>query len=153
MFGTRFSRIFGISSLSGGYQDLLLGFYQVFTLNSVGISKFQREKSTRNLPENIGKTYKIPIIVIYIQLACEIDIRTLTSHQVFGTRKDGRGGGGGGRFFGIRKDGRGGAGNTVLQVYWDRKYSVQFYWDRKRLHANYFSFFQSLPKNRLPANY
>ena len=92
--GTKFSRILGISSLSGGYQDLLLGFYQVFTLNSVGISKFQREKSTRNLPENIGKTYKIPIIVIYIQLACEIDIRTLTSHQVFGTRKDGRGGGG-----------------------------------------------------------
>ena len=25
----------------------------------------------------------------------------------------------------------GGGGNTILQVYWDRKYSVQFYWYRK----------------------
>ena len=66
--------------------------------------------------------------------------------RIFCIRKDGREGGGG--IFGIRKDGRGG-GNTVLQVYWvrkysvqyywDGKYSVQYYWDRKRLPANYFS--------------
>ena len=52
--GTRFSQVFGIICISGGYQDLLPGFYQVFTLNSVGISRFQRETSTRNLPENFS---------------------------------------------------------------------------------------------------
>ena len=70
----------------------------------------------------------------------------------------------------LEKTAGGGAGNTVLQVYWhrkysvqfywdrrysvqfywDRKYSVQFYWDRKRLHANYFYFFRAYPKKGHP---
>ena len=47
--GTRFSQVFGIICISGGYQDLLPGFYQVFTLISVGISRIQRGKPIRNL--------------------------------------------------------------------------------------------------------
>ena len=54
----------------------------------------------------------------------------------------------------------GGGGNTVLQVYWvrkysvqyywDGKYSVQYYWDRKRLPANYFLFFRAYQKTGYP---
>ena len=57
-------------------------------------------------------------IVIHAQIACEIDIRTLTSHQVLGQILD--------QIF-----------DQVLdQGFWTRKDSVQFYWDRKMLHAN-----------------
>ena len=87
-----------------------------------------------------------------IQIACEIDIRTLTSHQVFGQFL-------GqifdqilGQFWGIRK--------YSVQFYWDRKYSVQFYWDRKysvqfdwdrnRLHANYYCLFRAYQKTGYP---
>ena len=51
IFRTRFSQGFGIICISGGYQDVRTGFYQVFTLHTVGISRFQREKPTRNLPK------------------------------------------------------------------------------------------------------
>ena len=58
-----------------------------------------------------------------IQIACDIDMRTLTRHQVFGPFL-------GqifdqilGQCFWIRK--------YSVQFYWARKYSVQFYWDRK----------------------
>ena len=61
IFGTRFSQVFGIICISGGYQDVRTGFYQVFTLHTVGISRFQREKPTRNLPEKDEKIYKNPI--------------------------------------------------------------------------------------------
>ena len=60
-------------------------------------------------------------VVISTQIACEIDICTLTSHRFLG------------QIFGLRKDGRGGAGggNTVLQFYWDRKYSFAALLGRK----------------------
>ena len=56
---------------------------------------------------------------LYMGIECELDIRTLTSHQVFGQIL--------GRIFdqilgqvlGIRK--------YSVQVYWDRKYSVHYY--------------------------
>ena len=58
------------------------------------------------------------LLVIHAQIECEIDIRTLTSHQVLGQILD--------QIF-----------DQVLdQGFWTRKDSVQFYWDRKRLHAN-----------------
>ena len=67
-FGTRFSQVFAIICISGGYQDLLPGFYQVFTLNSIGISRFQRGKPTRNLPgkklEKIIKSYNFILFLI-----------------------------------------------------------------------------------------
>ena len=91
-------------------------------------------------------------IDIYKELECEIDIYTLTTHQVFGqilgqilTRFLTR-------VFGIRKysvqvywDRK-----YSVQVYWDRKYSVQFYWDRKSLPANYSSFFRPNRKTGYP---
>ena len=52
---TRFSQVFGIICISGGYQDLLPGFYQVFTIISVGISMIQRGKPIRNLLDKINK--------------------------------------------------------------------------------------------------
>ena len=55
-FWTGFSRISGIVCISGGYLDLLPGFYQVLTLNSMGNSMFQRGKPTRNLSEKTAKT-------------------------------------------------------------------------------------------------
>ena len=36
IFEVRFLQIFGITCLSGGYQDLLLGFYQLCALISLG---------------------------------------------------------------------------------------------------------------------
>ena len=57
--GTIFSQVFDIICTSGGYQDLLPGFYQVFTLIYLGISRFQREKPTRTRIEKIEKPYKI----------------------------------------------------------------------------------------------
>ena len=50
--GTIFSQVFGIICISGGHQDLLPSFYQVFTLISVGISRIQ---------DSEGKTYQKPI--------------------------------------------------------------------------------------------
>ena len=61
MFWTRFSRILVIICISGGYQDLLLGLYQVFTLIYLGISKLQKETPTRNWVEKIRKIYENPI--------------------------------------------------------------------------------------------
>ena len=58
---SRFSMISVIMLISGGYQDLLPGFYQVFTFNSLGISRFQSGKPTRNLLEKTKKTLYIPI--------------------------------------------------------------------------------------------
>ena len=62
----------------------------------------------------------IPLnIYIYIvsnaQIECEIDIRTLTSHQVLGQILD--------QIFDQVSD----------QGFWSRKDSVQFYWDRKKV--------------------
>ena len=54
--GAIFSRILGISNFLGAHQDLLPGFYQVFNLIYFGMSKFQREKLTNNLPEKKEKT-------------------------------------------------------------------------------------------------
>ena len=84
------------------------------------------------------------IIVSNIQIACEIDIRTLTSHQVLGQISD--------TFpthfrhisdtfpthFRYISDTTRfltrflRTGKYSVQVYWDRKYSVQPYWDRKK---------------------
>ena len=58
---TRFAQVFGIICITGGYQDVRTGFYQVFTLHTVGISRFQREKPTRNLPEQIEHIRQNPI--------------------------------------------------------------------------------------------
>ena len=80
------------------------------------------------------------VIVIYIEIECEIDIRTLTSHQVFGQIL----GQIFARFFDLcmsrqnRVKEKEGIRKYSVQVYWDRKYSVHY---RKRLHANYFSLF------------
>ena len=57
-------------------------------------------------------------MVIKAQIACEIDIRTLTSHQVFGIRKDGRGGGGEIQFYRST-----GTENTVHSSTGTEKYS------------------------------
>ena len=40
-FWSRFSNISDIICISGGYQDLLPGFYQVFTFNSQGFPDFR----------------------------------------------------------------------------------------------------------------
>ena len=58
-----FSLNFSISCLWGGHQDIPPGFCQVFTL---GISKIQKEKPTRNLPEKIRKTYTNPMKMSFI---------------------------------------------------------------------------------------
>ena len=47
--GTRFSQVFGVICISGGHQDLPPDFYQFFSFISVGISRIQRGKPTRNL--------------------------------------------------------------------------------------------------------
>ena len=78
-------------------------------------------------------------IDINIQIECEIDARTLSSHRGFGqvlgqifdqvvlTRLKARFGAGFlTRCCGIRK--------YTVQVYWDRTYSVQFYWDIEIQH-------------------
>ena len=41
--------MFGITCISGGYQDLLLGFYQVFNLIYLGIYENYIGKPTRSL--------------------------------------------------------------------------------------------------------
>ena len=48
IFGTRFSQVFGIICISGGHQDLPPGFYHVFILIYLGMSRIQREKPARN---------------------------------------------------------------------------------------------------------
>ena len=86
------------------------------------------------------------------QIACDIVIRTLDTHQIFD------------QGFGIRKynvqlygeiqctvlQGR---RNTVYSSTETEEYSVQFYWDRNRIHANYYCHCRTYPKNRLPASY
>ena len=65
-----------------------------------------------------------------VQIACDIDIRTLTSHQVLDQILD--------QIFDQV------LGQILDQIFdqvldqgfGTRKDSVQFYWDRKRLHAN-----------------
>ena len=79
-------------------------------------------------------------IVSNAQIACEIDIRTLTSHQVLGQILD--------QIFDqifaqIFDQVLGQILDQIFdqvsdQGFWSRKYSVQFYWDKKRLHANYY---------------
>ena len=69
-------------------------------------------------------------IVIHAKIECEIDIRTLTSHQVLGQILDQ-----------ILDQILGQIWDQIFdqvldQRFWIRKDSVQFYWDRKRLHAN-----------------
>ena len=49
LFGTIFSQILGIICISGGYQDLLPGFYQMFTLIDLGMFELFTGKPTRNL--------------------------------------------------------------------------------------------------------
>ena len=78
-------------------------------------------------------------IGIYIvgraQIACDIDIRTLTSNQVLGQILD--------QIFGQV------LGQILDQVldqgFWTRKDSVQFYQDRKRLHANQYRILRAYP--------
>ena len=70
------------------------------------------------------------LIVIHAQIACEIDIRTLTGHQVFGQILDQ-----------ILDQVLGQILDQIFdqvldQGFWTRKYSVQFYRDRKMLRAN-----------------
>ena len=67
------------------------------------------------------------LIVKYEQIACEIDIRTLTSHQVLGQILD--------QIFDQV------LGQILDQIFdqvldqgfWTRKYSVQFHWDRNKV--------------------
>jgi len=50
--------VVGIICTSGGYQDLLPGFYQGFTLNSVRNFRCQRDKPTRKLLEKVRTKQK-----------------------------------------------------------------------------------------------
>ena len=78
-------------------------------------------------------------IVSNAQIACEIDIRTLTSHQIFDQVL--------GQILDQIFD------QVLDQVFWTRKNSVQIYWYGKRLPANYLCIFRAYQKNRLPAIY
>jgi len=74
--------------------------------------------------------WKTICIVGRAQIACEIDIRTLTSHQVLGQILD--------QIFGevLRQILDQIFDQVLHQGFWTRKDSVQFYWGRKRLHTN-----------------
>lgn len=70
-FGTSFSLIFGISYLPGGRRDLLPGVCQVFTVFYFGMSRFQRELPTINLPERKWeKLLSSYYAILYISLNC-----------------------------------------------------------------------------------
>ena len=85
---------------------------------------------------------------------CEIDIRTLTSHQVFGQilehiidkvlgqKLD--------QIFDQVLDQGFWTRKYSVQFYWDRKYTVQFDWDRNRLHANYCCLFRTYQTTGYP---
>ena len=61
------------------------GFYQVFTLNSTGISRCQRGTPTRNLPEHIAKIIKLTISKsLYIPLIAIFTCEFLPSTAVHG---------------------------------------------------------------------
>ena len=70
-------------------------------------------------------------IVIHAQIPCEIDIRTLTSHQVLGQILD--------QIFDQIFDQVLGQildqifDQVLDQGFWSRKYSVQFHWDRNKV--------------------
>ena len=66
MFGTRCSQVFGIICISGGYQDLLPGFYQGFTLNSLGMFRFQRGKPIRKHKQNTQSNYAQTLILVHL---------------------------------------------------------------------------------------
>ena len=53
----RFSNISDIICISGGYQDLLPGFYQVFIFSSPGVSRFQRGNPSRHLWRKNNENY------------------------------------------------------------------------------------------------
>ena len=75
--------------------------------------------------ENQEQILNFLIIVIHAQIACEIDIRTLTSHQVLGQILD--------QIFGqVFEQVFGQISDQIFdqvldQGFWTRKYSVQFY--------------------------
>ena len=106
-----------------------------------------QERSPHAAPESEVKSCKYlhpeaKIIVIYIEIECEIDIRTLTSHQVLGQILD--------QMFDqvlsqildqILDQVFGQILDQFLhqvwsQGFWNRKDNVQFYWDKNRSHAN-----------------
>lgn len=74
------------------------------------------------------------LIVVKILTECEIDIRTLTGHQVFSIRKDGRGGG----LLALEKT-AGGWGKYSFTGLLGQKIQCTQY--RKQIHADYFSTF------------
>ena len=88
ILGTRFSMIFGIICIPGGHQDLPPGFYQVFTLIYLGISRIQRGKPTRNLLEKNKKIQKILLRFLTIPFFSYFYLRNFfhePQHMVFGT--------------------------------------------------------------------
>ena len=104
----------------------------------------------------------IYIIVIHTQIGCEIDIRTLTSHQVLGQISD---------TFPTHFRHISDTFSTHFrhnqifdQVFDDRKIQctgllgqkiqcTALLGQKKRLHSNYYCLFRAYPKSRLPANY
>ena len=77
-FGIIFLRILVISYVPGGHQDLLPGLYQVFTFIYFGISRFQRETLTTNLPEDSWKKnmLKLYYVLLYVNDG-EYEVRDL----------------------------------------------------------------------------
>ena len=64
--GPDISQVFGIICISGGYPDLLPGFYQVITPISVGISRIHKGKPIRHLSEKMREKYEILLQFLYI---------------------------------------------------------------------------------------
>ena len=73
-------------------------------------------------PSLLGKLYPV---VNHTEIACDFDIRMLTSHLILGQILDHM-------FYQVLDQGFWTRKYNV-QFYWDRKYSVQSRWDRKKI--------------------